>query len=72
MLQLRNSFKELFPSLVVIGGDQGSQYLAYDMSVSTPWPIVILLPGAGAESVAASFTELEKRYFLNPGEAVEK
>jgi len=70
MLQLRDALVELFPSLLVIGGDQGSQHLGYDLSGRAPWPIVMLLPGAGADKVAASFTELMKRYFLNPGEAV--
>src|SRR5947208_2797568 len=36
MLELRDSLAQLFPSLTVIGGDQGSQYLGYDMSCSTP------------------------------------
>ncbi len=70
MLELRGSLTKLFPSLTIIGGDQGSQYLGYDMSAGIPWPIVILLPGSGSTSVAASFTELAERYFLSVGKAV--
>jgi hypothetical protein len=70
MLQLRDSFAKLFPSLLVIGSDQGTQYFGYDMSDSKPWPIVIMLPGFGATKVAASFAELAERYLLNTGEEV--
>lgn len=70
MLQLRDSLSELFPTLLVIGGDQGSQYLGYDLSKSTPWPIVMLLPGWGATTVATSFTELTNRYFRTVGEKI--
>ena len=71
MLELRASHQELFPSLVVIGGDQGSQYLGYDTSASVPWPIVMHLPGWGTSQVATSFTELVRRYFRKIGERVE-
>src|SRR5688572_12513770 len=47
MLELRASLEALLPSLIVIGGDQGSQYLGYDTSASAPWPIVMFLPGWG-------------------------
>jgi hypothetical protein len=70
MLQLQSSFAKVFPSLLVIGSDQGTQYFGYDMSDSKPWPIVMLLPGFGATKVASSFVELAERYFLNTGEAV--
>jgi hypothetical protein len=70
MLELRESLAQLFPSLLVIGGDQGSQYLGYDMSDKTPGPLVMFLPGCGATRVAASFTELVERYFLSSGARV--
>jgi hypothetical protein len=71
MLELRASLQALLPSLVVIGGDQGSQYLGYDTSASAPWPIVMHLPGSGTTRVATSFTDLERRYFRQAGERVE-
>jgi hypothetical protein len=71
MLELRASLQALLPSLVVIGGDQGSQYLGYDTSAGVPWPIVMHLPGWGTTQVATSFTELERRYFKKVGESVE-
>ena|SRR5688500_4437741 len=73
MLELRASLETLLPSLVVIGGDQGSQFLGYDKSASAPWPIVMFLPGSaqGAAHVAMSFTELEQRYFRKIGEKTE-
>lgn len=71
MLELRPSLETLLPSLVVIGGDQGSQYLGYDRSASAPWPIVMFLPGSGATEVATSFTELAHRYFRKAGEKIE-
>jgi hypothetical protein len=71
MLELRSSFKANLPALVVIGGDQGSQYLGYDSSATAPWPIVMFLPGWGATQVATSFTELAHRYFRETGERVE-
>jgi hypothetical protein len=70
MLELRDSFAKLFPWLLVIGGDQGSQYLGYDTSGNAPWPIVMFLPGWGATKVAVSFTELAERYFLKAGDTV--
>lgn len=71
MLELRGSLQALFSSLVVIGGDQGSQYLGYETSTGNPWPIVMHLPGSGSVQVATSFTELERRYFRKVGERVE-
>lgn len=71
MLELRPSHQALFPSLVVIGGDQGSQYLGYDTSACVPWPLVMHLPGWGTTHIAASFTELVHRYFRSVGESVE-
>jgi hypothetical protein len=71
MLELRASHAALLPSLVVIGGDQGSQFLGYDTSVAVPWPIVMHLPGSGTTQVATSFTDLERRYFRKTGERVE-
>ena len=71
MLKLRASHQALLPSLVVVGGDQGSQYLGYDTSAGVPWPIVMHLPGRGTTPIATSFTELVRRYFRKAGEAVE-
>ena len=70
LLSLRASHRELLPSLVVIGGDQGAQYLGYDTSAGSPWPIVMHLPGSGSTKIAMSFAELEGRYFRPIGEEV--
>jgi hypothetical protein len=70
LMDLHASHRDLLPSLVVIGGDQGSQYLGYDISAGLPWPIVMHLPGSGSTRIAISFSELESRYFRAVGEQV--
>lgn len=70
LLELQKSHKELFPSLLVIGGDQGSQRLGYDIEARSPWPLLLFLPGSRAVKIAASFGELERRYFRKPGENI--
>ena len=67
---IRASLADLFPTLLVVGGDQGSQKLGYDMTATAPWPLVMHLPGYGSSPVAASFTELVQRYLLPPGSSV--
>ncbi len=67
---IRASLIDLLPTLLVIGGDQGSQSLGYDMTAPAPWPLVMHLPGYGSSPVAASFTELVQRYFLDTGASV--
>lgn len=63
LIDLHASHRELFPSLVVIGSDQGAQYLGYDTSAGSPWPLVMHSPGWGSTRLAMSFSELELRYF---------
>jgi len=70
MLQFRPTYQELLPTLLVIGGDQGSQLLAYDISSRSPWPIVMFLPGWGAEHVAYNFNELRWRFIREIGETI--
>jgi hypothetical protein len=72
LTDLYASHRELFPSLIVIGGDQGSQSMGYDISAGAPWPIVIHLPGWGSTRIADSFTDLENRYFRAVGENVHR
>ena len=66
----RRTLNELMPTLLVIGGDQGSQFLAYDMEADAPWPIVMFMPGWGTEQVAPTFTDLASHYLKNIGDEI--
>jgi hypothetical protein len=54
------------PELLVIGGDGGGQWLAYDRRGTDSWPLVMYCPGAPEHlnfvPVAASVDDLFKRY----------
>lgn len=70
MVSLRLVHEELWPTLVIIGSDGGTQHLAYDREAAEPWPLVMYLPGCTSTRIASTMTELAERYFRPVGEEV--
>jgi hypothetical protein len=75
LTELRSTFAERYPHLLVIGSDAATKLVAYDMARPSPWPIVIFDSftdefASTIQLLAPDFAALQLRFFSHePGNA---